>query len=225
MRTVVITPPASPLIDVATVRARAQIAATTADVDIQAYIATAIAGLDGPDGIMGRALGVQTLQLQAAHFPTRCERGHPHYENWLFGFGSRAEIFLSYPEIISVTSISYIDLNGARQTLDPSLYILSGRRIVPAYQQYWPLARVQPASVQITYQAGYSGTIPAPILQAIVLKAAVLNGTARPDISLKQDTSIGIRSQQWETSVDVGAAYERAITALLAPYMVWSRDA
>lgn len=60
--------------------------------------------------------------------------------------------------LISIDEITYIDLNGVLQTLDPSLYIadLTGpqARITPAYGQYWPPTQMRIGAVTVTFTAG-----------------------------------------------------------------------
>jgi uncharacterized phiE125 gp8 family phage protein len=75
----------------------------------------------------------------------------------------------------SVTSITYIDLNGATQTLDPAKYIIdtSGPqgRISPAFGLYWPPTQMRIDAVNVTFTAGYS-TVPEAIKLAICQIAA-----------------------------------------------------
>ena len=75
----------------------------------------------------------------------------------------------------SVTSIQYIDINGALQTLDPSLYIVDTEstqgRLSPAFGRYWPPTQMQIDAVKITYVAGYSN-VPSAIRLAICELAA-----------------------------------------------------
>lgn len=70
-----------------------------------------------------------------------------------------AVIELRKPPVQSVTSITYIDEDGAEQTLSDSLYQVDTddepARIVPAYDQSWPSIRCQPQAVQVEFVAGY----------------------------------------------------------------------
>jgi uncharacterized phiE125 gp8 family phage protein len=68
-------------------------------------------------------------------------------------------ILLPRPPLQSVTSITYIDGDGAEQTLAASLYDvhtdeLPGR-ISRAFDATWPITRRQPNAVTGTYVAGY----------------------------------------------------------------------
>lgn len=74
-----------------------------------------------------------------------------------------------WARLISVTSITYLDLTGTRQTLDPSAYDYEpgdGGLIVPAYGTTWPSARVHLSSVQLNLTYGY-GPDPADVPEVI----------------------------------------------------------
>ena len=117
------------------------------------------------------------------------------------------EILLPRPPLVSVTSVSYVDINGATQTLSPSLYqvdtgILFGR-IVPAYQATYPSVRVQPNAVTVRFQAGYT-QIPEPIRQAILLLVSHFYDNRQP--------------------VVIGTSFSEltfSVVALLTPYKVY----
>jgi uncharacterized phiE125 gp8 family phage protein len=81
---------------------------------------------------------------------------------------------LRKPPIQRVESITYVDIDGATQTLDSSLYQVDTSyimgRIVPASGAVWPAVTVQPQCVTITYLAGYGNTaasVPQPLVEAI----------------------------------------------------------
>ncbi len=69
-----------------------------------------------------------------------------------------APIILPRPPLKSVTSVVYVDADGAEQTLDPALYVvdLESRpgRIGPIQNTSWPTAAKQLASVRVVYIAG-----------------------------------------------------------------------
>lgn len=81
--------------------------------------------------------------------------------------------------VIAVTSVQYVDTDGATQTLDPANYALIDRldtpSLFPAYGKSWPAARSFPGAVSITFEAGYGAdmeTIPAPLRQAVMQTVA-----------------------------------------------------
>jgi len=73
--------------------------------------------------------------------------------------------------LVSITSVKYLDENGAQQTLDPSKYLvdLVTGCIVPAYNESWPTVRAQLNSVQVEYVIGYgnAAAVPESIKDAI----------------------------------------------------------
>jgi uncharacterized phiE125 gp8 family phage protein len=77
----------------------------------------------------------------------------------------------------SVVSITYTDLDGATQTMDPGQYVLDvvsrPVRILRAYNALWPEVRCEGTAepVAITYVAGYAdqSAVPANIKHAIKL--------------------------------------------------------
>ncbi|MCU1418779.1 MAG: hypothetical protein JWP32_2953, partial [Schumannella sp.] len=73
---------------------------------IGGLVAAAVAWLDGPAGWLGRALGVQTLELVSDRF----------------GDGCRDWIGLSYPPFIDIVSVKYIDREGVETTMPVDEY-------------------------------------------------------------------------------------------------------
>lgn len=77
----------------------------------------------------------------------------------------------------SITSIQYIDLNGATQTLSPSQYLFSTdltggqARLSPAFGMYWPPTQMRMDAVSITMVCGYT-KVPGAIRLAICELAA-----------------------------------------------------
>lgn len=90
------------------------------------------------------------------------------------------QIELARVKVASVTSVTYLDPDGARQTLDAGLYGLYGDDstawIQPAYGLTWPSCRVWPGSVQITFVAGYgnAAAVPQEIKQWMLLQVGAL---------------------------------------------------
>ncbi len=153
MPVVVITPP-SPVISVdeAKLHCRVDDSDTVSDSLIETYIAAATAWLDGPDGWLGRALGVQVLEWQSCSWP--CD-----------------DFRLPYQPVIEVVSIAYVDTDGVSQVLPvPNPWTFSDA----------PATRGNAGDVRIQYRAGYgapdeadppvwTNSIPNPIKVAILL--------------------------------------------------------
>lgn len=96
---------------------------------------------------------------------------------------SETPIWVAIRPGLSVTSVAYIDSDGASQTFSSSDYDVStterGMYVIPKVDKDWPTdLAVRPDAVTITYQAGY-GTIPTNVPAAIRL--AVLNRVGKYD--------------------------------------------
>jgi uncharacterized phiE125 gp8 family phage protein len=131
---------------------------TGQDTDIQGKINAAVRRVDGPRGL-GIALLDQTWRLSLDRWPC-------------------FEVELPLGPVKAVTSVTYVDVNGAVQTLDPSLYELDldkrPARLFPTFGNYWPLARLKPGAVKITFTAGYgaAANVPEDIVLALKLLTA-----------------------------------------------------
>lgn len=150
--------------------------------------------LDGYAGILGRALITQTWEMYLDDWPaTGCE------------------IEIPLPPLQSVTGITYVDTDGATQTLASSVYQIVDRgnspsAIVLAYNQSWPSIRSQRQAITVTFRAGYGDTpdtIPGAIRHAVKLLAGHLYEN-------REDTLVG-------TSI---AELPFAARHLLAPHRV-----
>lgn len=96
-------------------------------------------------------------------------------------------IHLPRPPLQSITSVAYLDADGASQTLGASLYQVVGARtnpdpdapvayITPAYGQSWPSVRSIPETITVTYVCGWTarGYIPQSIRQAMLVAVGEL---------------------------------------------------
>lgn len=92
---------------------------------------------------------------------------------------------LAYPPLLTVSTVQYVDTNGATQTLSSATYAVNIREkpgridLNPGYT--WPSVREQNAAVIVTYTCGYGSTpdlVPQRVRQAIlmVVKAAYDEG-------------------------------------------------
>lgn len=89
-----------------------------------------------------------------------------------------ATIELPRPPLQSVTSITYVDADGATQTLAAEKYTVVNdsdgvpARIVPAVDEVWPATKAVPAAVVVRYVAGWAGAddVPEPIKQWMLLR-------------------------------------------------------
>lgn len=97
--------------------------------------------------ITRRAIVTQTWDLILDNFP-----------GW--------EIGIPKPTLQSISSITYVDTDGATQTLAASQYRVDTSsepaRITPAYGLVWPVTRTQTEAVTIRFVAGYGAASSVP---------------------------------------------------------------
>lgn len=167
MSVVVVTPPTWPLVSLEAAKAHLRVETDDDDDLIDGYLLALSEELDGPGGDLGRAIGVQTLEVAVQ------------------GFDGLAE--LPYPPVRSISAVSYRDQTGAWQAIDPATYEFFGQgdytgvRCAPGHT--WPTTTPSPAfygnvgavgpEVRIRFEAGYDNT-PARIRQAILLRCGDL---------------------------------------------------
>ena len=64
--------------------------------------------------------------------------------------------------VLAISSVTYVDENGATQTLAGAKYTLDNKsepaRLVPAYNEVWPTTRDVPNAVTVTFTAGYGAS-------------------------------------------------------------------
>lgn len=197
MRVRVITPP-EPIVTWAAADAHLKLDGDTSQqAFVESLIAAATGHIDGPNGWLGRALGVQTLEARGESFWP---------DDWR----------LPYPPHIDVVSVKYVDGAGVLQTVDSAAYELDERAILPAYGTSWPTPRGSRASVQLRYRAGYVAdpeadplvaTVPAPIRAAILLMAGDL-------YRFRETAVVG--------TVGADIPMSTTVENLLAPYRVFA---
>lgn len=125
---------------------------------ISMLLQAAVGHLDGPKGLLGRALLTQTWKLTLNYFPWE-------------GFD------IPLPPLQSVSSITYLDTDGNTQTLSTDAYLVLGLngngpgRVVRAYSYYWPALRDQEEAVTVNFVAGWSSVsdVPEVLKQAIMV--------------------------------------------------------
>lgn|SRR5574341_322 len=98
---------------------------------------------------------------------------------------------LLYPRIMAVDSVSYVDVNGVTQLLNPADYTLDKDSepgwLVPAYGKSWPDTFDQVNAVRVRYRAGYgpdATTVPYVIKAWIKLRVASLYECGNADSSM-----------------------------------------
>ena len=156
--------------------------------DEDAYIDTLVAtARQQIEAITRRALVNTTFELKLDAFPT--------------------EIRPPRSPLSSVSSITYVDTDGATQTLSVSVYSVDTDtepgRISLAFEQSWPDIREQNNAVVITFVAGYGSAatdVPAALRETVKLLLAhyyefrqpVISGTIATKIPLHIESLIWI---------------------------------
>jgi len=163
--TLVTAPAAEPLV-VAEAKEHLRVTGTTEDALIAALITASRQRLEE---ITGRAFLTQTWEYALNRFPAATA------DNPL------GAIWLPKAPLQSVTTITYIDENGASQVLVSSVYTVDTRaipgQVVPAYDQTWPSARDVVNAVVVKYLAGFGAAatdLPEPIRHAMRIDLATL---------------------------------------------------
>jgi len=139
------------------VRAHLRIDHTDEDPTLQLYIDAATGYLEGPNGILDRALVTQSWQ-----------QDYPAFTDPIL-------LPLGLQPVQSVTSINYYDEAGATQLLSDTLYRLvanaaGGPVIERATDAAWPATAVRDDAVAVVFVAGVEPlAVPAPIRQAMLL--------------------------------------------------------
>lgn len=117
-------------------------------------------------------------------------------------------IYMRYPPVQTVISITYYDTAGTSTTLstDDYIYDLQSEmaRITPAYGKTWPAIQSRIAAVTVNYTAGYATAeeVPEPIKHAMLLLIGYW-------YDMRDAVAVG-NNKPAEFGVD----------ALIAPYMV-----
>ena len=196
MAVIVINPPDEPLVSLEEAREHLGVDYDDADELIERLIVQIGSHLDGPEGLLQRALGEQTLEMVEDGFPS-C---------------SPYALKLRCPPVTTIDSVEYTDTDGVEQTLATSVYRLLGDgtpnpRIVLAYNQSWPSIRSEHEAVRVRYTAGYGAeNLPAAIKAAILLMIGDL-------FAFRETAQVGSSSSEVPLSASV--------VALLAPYRVF----
>jgi len=151
-RVTISAPPADVAVTLAEAKAFCDVTYSDDDDLITSLVAAATKKMDGPRGI-GVGCFTQSWQLSLDCFPP-----------W--------EIALPGWPVKSVTTVGYVDPDGASQTVDGADYLLDiggdAARLTPAYNKSWPGTRAQNGAVTITYIVGEAQDDIAPELKVAI---------------------------------------------------------
>lgn len=173
------------------------------DAKITALIAAVQAGIDGPTGWLGRALGEQTLELTRAGF--------------------HRSIRLPYLPASEVVSVKYRDVAGIEQTIDAAGYWLAANSVSFASSFAFPVTQCSDDAVTIRYKAGYAAeAVPASAKQAVIIGVQHLKAlSADQNLFLRSEDVEGVGSFTYTVSEAAGLVVKSAIEMLLLPLRVY----
>lgn len=151
MRVVVVTPP-EPVITFEEAAQHLKLGGNLAEKAlVEGMIAAAVATIDGPDGWLGRSLGVQTLQARFDAF-----------------HGS--EVRLPFGPVIDLVSVEYLDAGDEPVQADIDDLELLGAMVVPEGSEWpWLGCSTRREAIRIEYLAGYEDAIPPAARAALLL--------------------------------------------------------
>lgn len=185
----VVTPPSVEPVTLIEAKAHLNVLSNDDDTYIEALITVARTLAEEE---LGSSLITQTLKYYLDAFPL-------------------CKIALPQSPVQSITTLKYVDLDGALTTWDAANYTLDAAdrsaRVVPAYTKSWPSTRCQINAVELTYVAGYgdvAADIPAPIRHGILMLISDLYEN-------RENTAINVNASEMPT----------AVRRLFAPYRVW----
>lgn len=126
---------------------------------------------------MRRSLITQSWRLVLDSFPGYGQTGVAYGRAYSMPANA---IQLEYGSVQSITSITYLAMDGTTQTMPSTDYVAdtSGglARITPVFGKIWPIPMPQIGSVKVDYVAGYGGAaaVPAGIRQWMLLRIGAL---------------------------------------------------
>lgn len=146
-----VTPPATEPISFADVQAHLRLSDDSEQAVVERIIRAA---REWCEQYQSRRLVSSTWDLTAAAFPRRA-------------------IVPPFSPLVSVTSITYLDPDGALQTLDPADYtvdtISDPGQVLPAYGTCWPNTRCTPNAMTLRHVAGYGTAADVPAATQLAL--------------------------------------------------------
>jgi uncharacterized phiE125 gp8 family phage protein len=131
---------------------------------------------------------------------------------------------LAVSPIQSVTSVSYVDIDGATQTLDAAVYEARLEGLAPSivlkYNQVWPTPRVG-SRITVVAVAGYE-TAPSELVSAMLLRIGRSFVFGGPTQTVKKRVVDGVGSVEMETSGSLDTSLNNTVSALLENFRSWA---
>ena len=145
-----VTPAATEPVSTSEAKAHLRVDTTDEDTLIASYVSAAV-----------KYIETQTGPLITQTWDYKVNRIWPLVDNYY-------SIYLPFSPVQSVTSVSYVDIDGNTQTLSAGLYqtVLSAPNpyLTKAYNQDWPQIRDIPDAITVRFVAAYTSdaAVPAP---------------------------------------------------------------
>jgi uncharacterized phiE125 gp8 family phage protein len=154
------TAPVNQIVTLSEVKTHLRVDGNDEDSLISNLIDAATSYLDGPDGVLGRAMITQTWDWSIDYFPAMDS------DLLLFPLG----------DVQNVTSITYTDTDGVSQTWDSANYNIdkgsTPARLFLSHNVSWPTTQDVENAITIRFVAGFgdnASDVPAAIRQAAML--------------------------------------------------------
>lgn len=125
----------------------------------------------------------------------------------------------------SVTSISYVDVYGAAQTLDSSVYEVRAdgmdASIVLKFGQAWPVIQ-KGSRITIVVTAGFPDISTEPdLVSAILLWIGNTFHLSGKDPALRLEHIEGVLRRDWDNTGNMDKVFRQAVADLLENYRCW----
>jgi hypothetical protein len=211
--TVAIIEPPAPLLTASEVRSR--LGVSDDDAVLSPLVKAVCATIEPPNGWIGRAFGLQTLEMRGPWFA----------DDW-----GGCELRLRFPPFRSFVSLKYLDGGGVEQTIDPSLYGVIGAtgtdvaRLVLPYGGSWPVIRGDREAVRIRYTAGYDHDDPQldAAKSAVALAVRNLRSLSARDLAISAENVPGVGSRNYIVTETASKVISGAVDGLLQGYRVYA---
>lgn len=231
MHLALVTEPSSLPLSPTEARQRQGLPARVSDDLIGTFIKVETQKLDGPTGMLGRALVTQTWDLTLDAFPgVHRHRFLPvgYVPRWNSGpiRWHQEEIEIPLPPLQQIISISYLDTEGETQTVDPATYrVIKGEPayVIPTGSNSWPGDAGLGGAVTIRFRAGYGdneASVPEPIRQAIAAGVQVQVSSASADPLIRSETVDGVGSWTYNTGATMAGGAAPYMDAALQQFRV-----
>ena len=168
-----VTPPASEPLSLQEAKDHLRVDASYTDTD-SLILTQIIAARQRAEQLTRRCLVTQHWKYVADSFPGASLMGIPLGK--VFGMPSHALILEKSP-VASIESITYLGMNGIRQTMPATDYIaeLVGEpcRITPVFGKIWPIPMPQIGAVEVNFTAGYGDAAAVPEVIKLAIKLMI----------------------------------------------------